>query len=630
MKRTIQAIILAAVALVSGCSDISRKQFVQDGAVVSEPMHLTVLHINDHHSHLDAQTVTLQLTTGAGKREAITTELGGFPRVTAAFKELETQSEHVIKIHSGDAITGDLYYNLTEGRADADLMNTVCFDAMTLGNHEFDHGDAGLKKFADFLHADPCATPLLSANVQFSPESPLAGALGTVQPSVILERGGQEIGIIGLTVAGKTRNASRPDKGTLFTDEATAAQQEIDRLQALGVNKIILATHIGYEADLALVGNLSGVDVVIGGDSHTLLGAEELQEYGFSSVGPYPTHSTDKDGNPVCIVQAWQCSAVAGELRVHFDENGVVTSCTGTPWILVGENFSRPGEEADELRAAELAAIKADIAASTMLRITVPDAAASAQLAPYARQKLDFGATTVGVADTNLCLRRVPGSKRDISRSTLGDLCNASPAVNLHGGDVQQLVAEAFLQQGRAYFQADLSILNGGSIRADIPAGEITVKDIYTILPFDNTLVQLKATGSEIKAALEDAAEAVVSIGSAASGSYPYSGGLRWHLDLNQPQGARFTNLEIRGEDGHYQPFDLDGTYTVITVSFLADGKDFYTAFKDITGNRRINADLDHADAFLQYFRTLERSGLLLTRLPIEAYSTQVFIDTPY
>lgn len=391
MKRTISALIFGTAALVCGCDDISRKQSVQDGSVLSEAMLLTVLHINDHHSHLDAQTVTLQLITHAGKREAITTELGGFPRVTAAFKELETQSEHVIKIHSGDAISGDLYYNLTEGRADADLMNTVCFDVITLGNHEFDHGDAGLKKFADFLHADPCATPLLSANVRFGPESPLAGTLGTVQPSVIVERGGQEIGIIGLTVAEKTQNASRPDKGTLFTDETVAAQQEIDRLQALGVNKIILATHIGYKADMALVGNLSGVDVVVGGDSHTLLGPDKLQEYGFPSLGPYPTHSTDKDGNRVCIVQAWQCSAVVGELRVQFDENGVVTSCTGTPWILVGENFSRPGEVAGKLKAAELAAIKADIAASAMLRITVPDAAASARLAPYAKQKLDFG-----------------------------------------------------------------------------------------------------------------------------------------------------------------------------------------------------------------------------------------------
>jgi 5'-nucleotidase / UDP-sugar diphosphatase len=383
--------ILIGVVLVAGCSNHSGRQVTPISMAVSEPMALTILHMNDHHSHLDAQSISLQLATTKDKREAITTELGGFPRITTAFQELEAQSEYVIKIHSGDAITGDLYYPLTGGRADAEMMNTVCFDVMTLGNHEFDHGDAGLKKFADYLYDDPCRTALLSANVRFGPESPFAEESPLVRPSVILERGGQEIGIIGLTVVGKTQHASRPDPGTHFIDEATAAQSEIDRLRALGVNKIILATHIGYEADMALVEQLSGVDVVVGGDTHTLLGPEKLQQYGMSPAGPYPTHSTDRDGNPVCIVQAWQCSVVAGELQVHFDEHGVVTSCTGTPWVLIGEEFSRPLQTAASLTPAESAAIKADIAAGGVLRISVPDAAARDILAPYARQKQELG-----------------------------------------------------------------------------------------------------------------------------------------------------------------------------------------------------------------------------------------------
>ncbi|MBM9537603.1 5'-nucleotidase C-terminal domain-containing protein [Desulfobulbus alkaliphilus] len=620
--------ILVCAFLFAGCVDHSGKQIPPGSTVVSEPIVLTILHMNDHHSHLDARTITLQLATAKGKREAIRTELGGFPRITAAFKEMEAQAEHVITIHSGDAITGDLYYTLTEGRADAEMMNTVCFDVMAVGNHEFDHGDAGLKKFAEYLHDDPCRTALLSANVRFGPESPLAEASELIQPSVILERGGHEIGIIGLTVAGKTQNASRPDPGTHFIDEATAAQNEIDRLRAAGVDIIILATHIGYEADRALVEQLSGVDVVVGGDTHTLLGPEILQEYGMSPAGPYPTHGTDRDGNPVCIVQAWQYTAVAGELRVHFDEYGGVTSCTGTPWVLIGDEFSRPQATDVSLTPAESAAIQADIATGDVLRITVPDAAASDILAPYAKQKRELGDMVIGSAANNLCLRRVPGAKRDISRSSLGDLCNRNERVNAHGGDVQQLVAEAFLWQGREFFQAEISILNGGAVRADIPAGRITVQDVYTVLPFANTLVQLNITGDEIKAVLEDAIDAVINIGNVASGSYPYAGGLRWHLDLNQPKGARFTNLEIKDEDGLYRPIDLNRIYKVITISYLADGKDYYTTFKGIGSDRRVNVDLDHADALLQYVRSQETNGSRVTRLPIKAYSTQVFIDT--
>lgn len=621
-------VMLGLIFVVAGCG--SRPVAPPPGGegTSSRPFELAILHINDHHSHLDGENITLQLETSPGKREAIKLERGGFPRVTAAFKELEKKSDNVIKIHSGDASTGDLYYTLNEGKADAELMNTVCFDTFNLGNHEFDNTDAGVKKMMQFLHAGACKTSLLSANVRFGPRSPLAGAGApeSVRPSVVIERSGQKIGVIGLVVAGKTKNSSRPNSDTVFLDEAATAQAEIDRLQAQGINKIILSTHIGYAADQALVKKLRGVDVVVGADSHTLLGPEALKEYGISPEGPYPTRTTDQEGKPVCIVQAWQYGYVVGEMQVGFDRDGVVTHCSGTPWLLIGDNFSRPDPPA--LSPAETASIRADIAARKLLRITEPDPTATALLAPYKAQKEALGSTVVAATDRNLCLRRVPGIKRDASRSTLGDVCNNNERVNAHGGDIQQIVAEAFLQQGKTYFNADLSIQNGGGVRVDLPPGKITVKDIYTVLPFKNTLVQLNATGAEIKAALEDAVEGVV--GPALNtGCYPYTGGLRWNLDLNQPKGARFSHLEIRAADGSYQPFDLKKTYKVATLSFLADGNDSFTSLKNITGERRVDVGLDYAEAFLQYVERLPGEKKLLAPLPVKDYSTQVFIDTP-
>src|SRR5690606_27428685 len=135
---------------------------------------LTLLHINDHHSHLDESTVPLMLDTGRGQRERLQVSIGGFARVATAMKELAAQSDGaIIKIHAGDAVTGDLYYSLTDGQADADMMNSVCFDAMAVGNHEFDHGDAALKRFIDRLPSATCHTPVLSANVRFGPDSAL-------------------------------------------------------------------------------------------------------------------------------------------------------------------------------------------------------------------------------------------------------------------------------------------------------------------------------------------------------------------------------------------------------------------------------------------------------------------------
>jgi len=597
-------------------------------AATSRPIDLTLLHINDHHSHLDGEQTTLLLATGPGKREPIIVERGGFPRITTVFKELESKGGNVIKIHSGDANTGDLYFTLSEGKADAELMNTICFDVFNLGNHEFDNTDAGLKQFMGYLHAGNCRTSLLGANVRFGPSSPLAGAKApeTVQPSVVLERGGERIGVVGLVVAGKTKNSSRANADTAFLDEEVTAQAEIDRLRAQGINKIILSTHIGYQADMGLVKKLRGVDVVVGADSHSLLGPEEMQQYGISPEGPYPTRTTDKDGSPVCIVQAWQYGYVVGETRVSFDREGMVSQCQGTPWVVIGDRFSRPAPPA--LTAVETAALRADIAAGGLLRISAPDPGATALLAPFKKEKEAMGATVVATVAETLCLRRVPGKKRDSSRSPQGDVCNKNEAVNRHGGDIQQLVAESFLQQGKAYFQADLSIQNGGGVRGDLPPGKITVKDVYTVLPFKNTLVQLNATGAEIKAALEDAVEGVV--GPALNtGCYPYTGGLRWNLNLNKPKGARLSKLELRAADGSYHPLAHEQTYRVATISFLADGNDSYTALKKITGERRVDVGLDYAEAFLKYIENLPGTGKLLTKLPVRDYSTQVFVDTP-
>jgi 5'-nucleotidase len=618
---------LGLMLTLTACGGTSDRPGNEHTATIAPPIELTLLHINDHHSHLDAENITLQLQTGS-RREAVTVEGGGFARVVTAFKELAQQSPNVINIHSGDASTGDLYFTLTEGKADATLMNTLCFDTFTLGNHEFDNGDAGIKRLMGFLHDGSCTTPMLSANVRFGPSSPLYGAQPpeAILPSVVLERSGQKIGIIGLTVAGKTKHSSRPNPDTTFIDEAEAAQTEIDRLQAQGVNKIILATHIGYRADQNLVKKLRGVDVVVGGDSHSLLGPDTLKAYAISPEGPYPTRTTDRDGKPVCIVQAWQYGAVVGELRVGFDGQGEVRHCEGTPWVLIGDRFQRADES--PLSKTELAAVRADIEAGRVLRIVEPDPTAASLLAPYRQEKEAMGATVVATAPENLCLRRVPGQRRDTSRSTLGDVCNQNARVNDHGGDIQQLVAEAFLHQGKTYFGADLSIQNGGGVRVDLPQGTVTVKDVYTVLPFKNTLVQLNATGAEVKAALEDAVEGVVGP-SLNTGCYPYTGGLRWRLDLNKPKGSRLSHLEIRTPDGTYQPFDLGKTYKVATTSFLADGNDSFTALKNITGARRMDVGLDYAEAFLRYIEQLPGIAKVLSPLPLASYSTQRFTDTP-
>lgn len=590
------------------------------------PLELTILHVNDHHSRLDAEAINLRVTTAAGVRESVTFPLGGFARVTQAIDEIAAVRANVLKLHAGDAITGDLYYTITDGRADAALMNSVCFDAFVLGNHEFDSGDAGLKTFLDALGADACRTPVLSANVAprvgTSPIAPRT-AQDYLRPWVVVQRDGQRIGIVGITVAGKTRNSSRPDPTTEFLPEVATAQAQIDFLTANGVDKIVLLTHQGLSADRSMAAALRGVDVIVGGDSHTLVGAPELATFGVTAETPYPARVTNRDGDQVCVVQAWQYSWAVGELRVRFDRAGKVESCDGRPHILIGTPTRRSTAGAAALTEADRTAIAADLATQPSLRPTTEAARAVAALAPFVQQKSAFGATVAGSAASNLCLRRVPGARRDITRSVFGE-CNTSAFTNAHGGDMQQLVAQAFLEQGRTFGGVDIALQNAGGVRTDLAAGNVTVGNIYTVLPFRNTLVRLTMTGAEVKQTLEDAITFVLAA-AGNTGAFPYAANLRWRVDLNQPANNRFSNLEVKDAGGAWVPLNPSATYRLITNDFLAAGQDGYVTLRSVTGSRREDTFLDYADSFLRYTR---RVGTL-TRLPQSEYSTQVFVDTP-
>lgn len=566
------------------------------------PISLTLLHINDHHSRLDEESTTLQLPNASGVTKSVTVPVGGFPRVAAAMSEEAAKSTNVIKLHAGDALTGDLYFTQSEGEADAIAMNTVCFDAMTFGNHEFDTGDAGLSKFIGFLNKDAkkCQTPLLSSNVSTSTTSPIAGKF---QPYTTVTRDGQKIGIVGVTISQKTKNASRPDVTTMFSDEVISTQSAIDTLTSQGVNKIIVMSHVGYEFDVTkLATKLRGVDVIVGGDSHTLLGPDSMKNFGLTPEGSYPTKLTDLSGNPVCVVQAWQYSYVVGKLKVEFDIKGNVSACQGAPMVLVGDSFK---EGSTVSNASDAAAYKKALNDSGVFRITTPLADTVAALKPFSDAKVALGSVLVGKSSENLCLRRVPGmgAKSDVTRSSLGDVCNKDSGVVARGGDIQQLVAQAFLLQGQSFGGADIALQNAGGVRIDIAAGDITVGKVYTLLPFKNVLVRISMTGQQVKDTVEDGIDSMLgNNGGTGSGAYPYTAGLRFDVDITKTKGTRATNLEIQN-NGQWVSFDLSKTYKVITNDFTAGGGDNYLTLKGIDKSLKENTFLDYADSFLQFVK---------------------------
>ena len=601
--------LLASSLTLTGCfdSDNDRQTTTEQKADFT----LSILHINDHHSHLNSNSSADLSFNGQSTRVV----LGGFSKVVSKIKELEASSENHLKLHAGDAITGDLYFTLFEGEADAALMNEVCFDAFSLGNHEFDRGDAGLKKFLDFLWTPVCQTPVLAANVV--PQvgvSPLAPntANDYFSPYIIKQFGDEKVGIIGIDIAQKTQNSSSPDATTQFLDEQATAQQYIDELTDMGVNKIVLMTHYQYANDLALAKNLAGVDVIVGGDSHTLLG--DFSDFGLNSGGDYPSIETDLLGNTVCIVQAWEYSYVVGELDVTFDGDGKVKSCDGTPHLLVGDSFKRRDSNGNrvELEGATRQEVLDIIAANPQISIVNNDPIADNTLQVFTEQVEVLSQTVIGSAAENLCLERIPGQGRS-------SICDASQT-SMYGSDISNLVALAFKEQS---IEADIAIQNAGGVRTDVAAGDITVGTAYTLLPFANTLVNLDMTGAEIKQVLEEAVDFAINP-NGSSGAYPYASGLRYHVDLNQAMGNRISNLEVKLKDQTlWTAINTATSYKVVTNNFIAAGRDGYLTFGTISEEGRVeDTYLDYAQSFVDY---VTRTGTI-SKLPLSEYSTQSFI----
>ena len=572
---------------------------------------LTILHINDHHSHLQPDG-RMSLNIGGEKTRV---RSGGFPAVISTFDKLSVGKSNILKLHAGDAITGDLLYTLFRGEADAALMNEVCFDAFALGNHEFDDGDAGLVTFLDFLNKGDCQTPILGANVV--PKvgvSPLTATSATdyIQPYTIINRRfGMKIGVIGIDIASKTKNSSSPDESTLFLDETETAQKYIDEFTLKGVNHIILLTHYQYRNDLKLAQNLRGVDVIIGGDSHSLLG--NFEELGLNSEGPYPTVVKNADGTKVCVAQAWQYSQIVGELNIEFTNDGVVKTCKGLPHMMLGDSFKRKNADGNrvEIEGVERQKVLDAISADPKLHLIEGDSDAVALLAKFSSKVDKLKAAKIGSVSEDLCLERIPGQGKS-------KLCDVSKT-SAYGSDISNLVSHAFRDMART---SDIAIQNAGGVRVDVSAGDFSIGDAYELLPFSNTLVELKMSGEEIKEVLEEALDYALSP-DGSTGAYPYAAGIRWHVDTSKDKGSRFKGLEFKGpKDAAWTELDMERVYTVVTNNYISAGKDGYLTFGTISKAGRVtDTYLDYAQSFVDYVRKVG----VVEKLDKSEYSTQSF-----
>jgi 5'-nucleotidase / UDP-sugar diphosphatase len=434
-------------------------------------------------------------------------------------------------------------------------------------------------------------------------------------PYVVKEFDGQRVGFIGIDIAQKTRVSSRPLATTEFLDEVETTQRYVDELADMGIDNIVLVSHYTYENDLALAAQVTGVDAIVGGDSHTLLG--DFSAIGLTSGGPYPTQVTNADGDPVCVVQAWQYAWVVGQLGVTFDD-GRAVACNGTPHLLLGDTFTGDGAT-DE----GLAAVQSVIEATPSLSIVTPDPVAQAVLDQFAAEVSVLEQTVVGQSADALCSRRVPDRPRNTTLCD-GDVTAGSGAqLSVNGGFIQQVVADAFLASAP---RADLSLQNAGGVRTEIAPGGVTIAKVYEVLPFSNTLVELEMTGAEIARVLEEAVANFLD-NDGSDGSYPYGSAIRWEVDVDAAPGSRFSDIEVRDETtGDWNPIDPERIYVVVTNDFLAGGRDGWTTFGEVSDRGDVtNTFVNYAQGLYDYLVALDETDGAITVPPPTDFSTQEF-----
>ncbi|MFO7831535.1 MAG: 5'-nucleotidase C-terminal domain-containing protein [Desulfuromonadaceae bacterium] len=582
--------LLWALAVLCGCSS---------GHSDPEQARIKIVHINDVHSHLEPQQLNLEIDT-----IPIRAEVGGMARVASLIRELRSQDTSSLVLHAGDAVQGTMFCTLFGGAADADVLNSIAFDAFTLGNHEFDAGDAWL---ADFLQRLEC--PKLSANLSVGKTNPLKDLY---RPYLVKNVNGNDIGIIGVTIGAKTQASSFPGPDVVFSAEAEAVQNAVDELEAAGVGKIILLSHYGYPDILRLVAQVDGVDVVVDGDSHTLMG--DFSPHALPQSPPYPVITTNRAGEQVCIVQAWENTKIVGELDVLFRGDSIA-ECRGTPHLVLGEQFWPLDEDSTALplSGAELEELHAAIEADPCLSSCTDDPTTGEIINSYSAQMEQLTQQVIGTAPEDLPHIRIP------------DPSHPNPGL-ARGSAIAPLVARAFYAR---IPDADLALINAGAVRTDLYAGDITYATLNNLMPFSATLVHMQISGAELRFLLEEGLEYIASGGS--SGSFLYAYGIRYAVDAREAFGKRFSALEIRQDDaGTYVTLEDNKTYSLVTNSYIAAGKDGYTSMESIRANTEItNTYIDVRQALTDHLQNLSQEGLELSALPPEDHCIQGYIPAP-
>ena len=476
--------------------------------------------------------------------------ISSYAKVAALKLEYEAKGAEVLLMDAGDYIQGEPYVSISQGLDAIRLMEYAYYDVATVGNHEFDYGFENLSELADIAEF-----PIIAANVMYN------GKLAFDANKVFELASGVKIGVFGLTTP-ETATKAHPGKikGVTFLagdDMNKAAQAQVDELTAAGCDYIICLGHLGIDdsskgyRSVDLLEAVTGIDVFIDGHSHSTLDEIKALVGDDCKVGDTLLTST---GTKLATVGV-----------VTISEDGISLGSVDL------EKYEKTDDVVEE--AAQLVIDEVDA---------------------------DYGAV-FAKSEVELCGEKAPGNRTQ----------------ETNNGD---LIADAILWYAKkdgSLPVADenvIAITNGGGIRAAIAAGDITKKDVNTVLPFGNTVAYVTVKGSVLLEALEASTFSTPE----AVGAFPQVSGIKFSIDTNKAfdQGelypgstyyapASINRVTIESING--KAFDPEATYVVVTNDFLAAGGDTYYAFSVSTS---VDTGVPMDEALMSYI-TEELDGVV-------------------
>lgn len=519
--------------------------------------YLTILHSSDGESSLLADDYS-----------------GSVAQFGTIVKQLEAEagSDNTILVSSGDNFLAGQQYAASEGKLDAKALNLMGYDIAAVGNHEFDFGQEGFKKFAE-----EAQFAFISSNLMIDQDSMLYPYVNNkIFKAFVIDRAGRNIGVVGATTD-SLKYISSPGESVRAEDVKVHLQGAVDSLRNRGLNVIIALTHLqNIEEEKQLAGMIDGVDVFVAGGGDNLLGNDN-NEYlvrkdrdGNEVVdvpeGSYPYETTSLTSEPVFVVSTDGAYNYVGRLTILFDEKGIGTNVN---YLTSGPVPVKPDTEADPTIQTQVV----DVVEKNI----------------EALKTMVVGKTTTGLDGTKALVRS--------QETTMGNaICDGYVYVakKSYTGDV------------------DFAFTNGGGIRKSvvIEAGsDITKSDTLTILPFTNYLTLVKGLSpQDIKAIFERSVETLPEIG----GQFlQVSKEIKVVYDSSKAVGDRVVSITIFNyrtmgdvtiySEGSYIGSDL--TFAAVTNSFTAGGGDNYPVLANILQLNKINLGYSYEEGFEIYIK---------------------------